>query len=180
MAGFSDYDWGYHGTTHRRGRRITPTPDLTPTTFTAIRQLERHFATDPAMVDRVRADLVAEAQRHMDTHGYTSSEISWEMNQPSDPMGVYVMRLDMSMVPRTDGEWPAIRAAIAEDEADRAEAARGAKVVNDRLDALAMAAAAWSNPSLRESFQAVGKAATGLSEALKRSSAQSFGRPSDR
>ncbi len=170
MAGFTDHDYTYPDVRRRR-RRITPTPDLTPTTFTAMRQLERHFAHDPAMVDRVRADLVAEAQRHMDTHGLTSSEISWEMSQPSDPLGIYVMRLDMAMVPRTDGEWPAIRAAIAEDEADRAEAAKGATAVNDRLDALQRAAAAWSDRSLRDTARAAGKASAGfsaMSEALGR------------
>jgi hypothetical protein len=47
------------------------------------------------------------------------------------------------MVPRHDGEWDAIRAAIAEDEADRAEATAGKTAVNDRLDALCAAAALW-------------------------------------
>jgi hypothetical protein len=149
-------------------------------TFTAVRQLERHFANDPVMVDRARVDLVTEAQRHMDTYGYVSESVSWEMNQPSDPLGVYVMRLEMRMLPRTDGEWPAIRAAIEEDEADRAEAAAGKTAVDDRLDALQRAAAAWASPALRDTARAAGKASAAFGEVMKRGFGNSSTPPGDR
>jgi hypothetical protein len=178
VGGFSsDFDWGSSVTGRRR--RSPYRAEAEPVMFTAVRQLERHLAHDPEIVDRARADLVAEAQKHMDTYGYTSANISWEMSQPSDPLGIYLMRLDMQMMPRTDGEWPAIRQALAEDEADRAEAAAGRTVVNDRLDALRAAAAAWSSSSLRDTGRAAGKASAGFSamgEALRKTDL----RPSDR
>jgi hypothetical protein len=172
VAGFSDYDYGPTGSARRPPRRLTPEPHR----WVGTEQLLREHAHEPAMVDGARAKLVATAQRYMDTNGYASTSISWEMLLPDDPHGLYLVRLEVDMAPRHDGEWDAIRAAIEEDEADRAEAAAGRTAVNDRLDALATAAAVWSNPSLRESFQAVGKAATGLSEALRRTSV----RPIDR
>jgi len=166
MAGFSDYDYGPMGSPRRRPRSLRPEPHR----WVGVEQLLRDHAHEPAMVDGARARLVATAQRYMDANGYTSESISWEMSLPDDPHGLYLVRLEVAMAPRHDGEWDSIRQAIEEDEADRAEATAGRTAVNDRLDALAHAAAAWSNPSLRESFQSVGKAAMGFSEALKRTS----------
>jgi hypothetical protein len=173
MAGFTDYDWGSPGSPRRRPRSLSAEPE--PRRWVGTEQLERHFAHDPEMVNRVRARLVAEGQRYMDTHGYTSAGISWEMTQPSDPMGIYLMRLEVELYPRTDGEWPAIRAAIAEDEADRAEAARDATAVNDRLDALKAAADLWRSPSLTDACRSAGVAVGGFSEALARFGRESAG-----
>jgi hypothetical protein len=137
--GFSDYDYGRPGSPRRRPRSLRPEPHR----WTSTEQLLREHATDPEMVNRVRERLVAAGQRYMDTHGYTSSEIAWSMNHPDDPTGLYVVRLEVYMLPRTDGEWPAIRQAIEEDEADRAEALAGKTAVEDRLDALKAAADLW-------------------------------------
>jgi hypothetical protein len=141
VGGFTDYDYGPPGSARRRPRSLRAEPELHR--WTSTEQLLREHAADPDMVNRVRERLVAAGQRYMDAHGYTSTEIAWSMNHPDDPSGLYVVRLEVMMVPRHDGEWDAIRAAIAEDEADRAEATAGKTAVNDRLDALCAAAALW-------------------------------------
>jgi hypothetical protein len=139
VAGFTDWDYSRPGSPRRRPRSLRPEPHR----WTSTEQLLREYAHDPEMVDRARTNLVEAAQRYMDAHGYTSSEIAWSMNHPDNPTGLYVVRLEVSMLPRTDGEWPAIRQAIEEDEADRAEATAGKTAVNDRLDALSAAADIW-------------------------------------
>jgi hypothetical protein len=176
MAGFSDFDYTRPDLGRRRRRRI---PESEPHRWTSTEQLLREHATDPEMVNRVRERLVAAGQRYMEAHGYTSTEIAWSMNNPDDPMGLYVVRLEVYMEPRHDGEWDSIRAAIEEDEADRAEAVAGKTAVNDRLDALHRAAAAWSSSALRDTARSAERAATGFSamgEALRKVDL----RPSDR
>jgi len=179
MGGFTDWDYGRPDLGRRRPRRLTP-PRFDPVVFTTTEQLEPQHAHDPEMVDRVRDRLVETARRHMDTHGYDSTDINWAMTQPSDPADVYVMRLTVAMVPRTDGQWPAIHAAIAEDEADRAEAraeARSSKAtVERRLDALRASADVWRSTALRDASQAAGEAFTAFSEAIKRTPPRSFDR----
>ena len=151
MTGFTDYDYGPPWSPRRRPRPLRPEPHR----WTSTEQLLREHAADPDMVNRVRERLVAAGQRYMDTHGYTSTEIAWSMNHPDDPSWLYVVRLEVMMEPRHDGEWDAIRQALAEDEIDRAEAAAGKTAVDDRLDALAFAAAAWSARTPRELSEAL-------------------------
>jgi len=179
MGGFTDWDYGRPdlGGPHRRPPyRAVPEPHV----WVGTEQLERHFAHDSEMVDRVRVRLIETAQRYMDTHGYTNVGISWEMTQPNDPTGVYLMRLEVEILPRTDGQWPAIHAAIAEDEADRAEAraeARASKAtVERRLDALRASADVWRSTALRDASQTAGEAFTAFSEAIKRTPPRSFDR----
>jgi hypothetical protein len=144
MGGFTDFDWSYSGPARRSSRRSPYRAQPEPIRWVGTEQLSRECATDHVLVDRVRVKLVDRAQRYMDKYGYTGVNIRWELSPPIDPTGLYLLRLEAEMFPRTDGEWPSIRQAIAEDEADRAELADAKSVVGDRLDALATAAAAWS------------------------------------
>jgi hypothetical protein len=120
--------------------------------------LTRADTAFPEIVDRVREKLADSAANWCETHGYLAGDGSWE-TAPNTAFETVTMRLTVEIEPRTDGEWPALHRAIAEDKADREAAERSATArlaesadrassamarLHDRLDALGAAAAVWS------------------------------------
>jgi hypothetical protein len=103
----------------------------------------RAETTYPEIIDRVREKLSGQATVWCDGHGYLPGDCTWE-TVPNDKFETVTFRLTVEVTPRTDGEWPAIRQALAEDEADRKEATAAKTSVDDRLDALAASVAVWS------------------------------------
>lgn len=73
-------------------------------------------------LNAARALLHDRCTRYTTACGYEVHEVSWETHRNRDLVTVTVA-LVTRLRARTDGEWPALHAAIAEDERDRAEAA---------------------------------------------------------
>jgi hypothetical protein len=124
-------------------------PDLLVRTETVV--LSPVALREPKIVDRAREDLVARLQRWCDQTGREVWQVSWSTDPPIDGSMLSALRLEAATVHRTDGEWPALHRAMAEDEADR-EAARRERAenpVHGRLDALRAGAAYWGDRRLR-------------------------------
>jgi hypothetical protein len=81
----------------------------------------RDIAVNRAFKERM--ELVADYWAK--EHGYTIRRASWNSSPPVDPAVDVPMRLECWMEPRLDGEWPAIRQALLEDEEDRRAALSG-------------------------------------------------------
>ena len=154
MTGFGDWDYGRPGSPRRRPRSLRPDPPPT-VTVTFHHVLTREFAREVEYVDRARRSLSDSAEHYAETHGMTVVTGHWSTDPPNDAMRTVTIRLEAEMLLRTDGEWAAIHQAIAEDAADRAEAAAGKTAVDDRLDALASAAAVWTARDPRELREAL-------------------------
>lgn len=137
-VGFTDRDWG----DRRRPRHRQPTP--TAETWTGRLMLAPETAGDPGLFARCRRELVERAIRYCGTYGYTADQetVSWQ-SWVVDETGCTQLELSVELVPRTDGEWSSIHAAIAEDERDRAEATAAAEIVHDGLDRLRSAREWW-------------------------------------
>ena len=121
-VGFSDYDWGTRPShSPRRGRRIVPNPDRliwTSTLWLAVDQ-----STDPAEIDAARAELAARLDAHCQAQGMAVATVRWESEPTHDATATVLIRLIADLVERDDGVWGEIRRALAEDAADRLEAA---------------------------------------------------------
>lgn len=117
--------------------------------FTVQVYLDRVAATDPALIDRARADLRIRVDRHVISHGWIVAHVVETTDPPDGPGDPVLLRLEALLVPRTDGEWPSIRQALLEDQADRLAAKLAASGVNDRLDALREAVDLWGDRELR-------------------------------
>jgi len=113
--------------------------------------LDRKAALDPATVRAAQDRLRKRLDRHVRTCGYRIMSSTINAQPPAGPSDPVILRLTAQLDPRMDGEWPAIRAALEEDEADRvaAKAARAADPVHGRLDALRAAVAYWGDRELR-------------------------------
>jgi hypothetical protein len=133
-------DWSSGGVTGRPVRRRPPTMYERVVFQHAVTRAETVY---PEIVDRVREKLSGQATVWCDGHGYLPGDASWE-TIPQEKFETVTFRLTVEVTPRTDGEWAAIRQAIAEDEADRKEATAAKTSVDDRLDALAASVAVWS------------------------------------
>jgi hypothetical protein len=130
-------DRDFHGS--GRDRRI----------YTVQCVIDRTAMRDPELLDGARNRLVEQLERMTTTTGYQVAQVRWETDPPVDETDTVMLRLEASCVPRTDGEWPALHAALAEDERDREAAKRSAHGVHDRLDALSLSARYWGDPLLR-------------------------------
>lgn len=108
---------------------------------------------DAVIVDRVRSRLVDQVTDWLAATGHLSTGPGQWDSVLSDEFATVRIRLTVPVEERTDGEWPAIRAAIAEDEHDRELAAAGhgdlSSDVSDRLDALRGAVDYWADRELR-------------------------------
>jgi hypothetical protein len=78
---------------------------------TVSRLVTRATAEDPELLDRVRQELFRELNEFADRCGYTRHTTREVLNLDR-------LTLTGLMSPRTDGQWPAIHEAIAEDERD--------------------------------------------------------------
>jgi hypothetical protein len=136
-------------------RRHTRAPEAIRR-YTVKHRLTRTEAERPEIVDRVRDKLVDEVYRWCNGNGYSPNEASWESTMDG-AFDTVTLLLTVKLTPRTDGEWPAIRAAIAEDEADRKTAAAIQTSVDDRLDALGASAAVWAATTPSEVREALRK-----------------------
>jgi len=137
---FDDWSWG--GATGGRSPRHHPRLPKYER-FTVQHRITRADAEHPEIVDRVRDKLVDQVQRWCDANGYHPGGGDWESSMDG-AFDTVIIRLTTAITPRMDGEWPAIRQAIAEDEADRKAAADSKTTVGDRLDALAESVAVWT------------------------------------
>lgn len=148
VGGFTDADWGARGARPRRRGRGNGSAD-------GVEQYVVQVALAPAAtvhqetVDRAREHLVAQIEHWTTAHGYAVTGVTWDTQPPASPDDRTVLRAIAAVSPRMDGEWPAIRQAIAEDLADREAARDGSAAVSDRLDALAAAADVWGDRALR-------------------------------
>jgi len=113
--------------------------------------LDRVAARDPATLRAAKEKLRVELDLFVNRHGYDVISAREGADPPAGPGDPLTLRIEAVLDPRTDGEWPAIRAALEEDEADRvaARAARAASPVHGRLDALRDAADYWGDRGLR-------------------------------
>jgi hypothetical protein len=132
--------WGGEIATPPRRPRKPPQPFERVVFQHAVTRAETVY---PEIIDRVREKLSHQATVWCAGHGYHPGDASWE-TIPQEKFETVVFRLTVEVTPRTDGEWPAIRAAIAEDEADRAAASTAKTSMDDRLDALAASVAIWT------------------------------------
>jgi len=165
MGGFSG-DWAYGAYdrgARRRRRRVTP-PRVEPKIFTATAVIPHASSTDGEAVGLIQERLHAQAVQHLDTYGYVGTQLRFTADPPMDPTAPVTLRLEVEMLPREDGEWPAIHQAIAEDEADRAEALADKTTVEERLDALKASSGVWR----ASTFAEVSKAANEAAETLRR------------
>jgi len=130
---------------------VRPGPTGDRRVYTAQIRLDRVLAKDPAALRAAKERLNADVDRYVTTHGYTILSVRPATDPPAGPGDPITLRLEVVLEPRTDGEWPAIRQALEEDEADRisAKAARAADPVHGRLDALRDAADVWGDRGLR-------------------------------
>ena len=80
------------------------------------------LAREPDVVDAYRERMEDTAERWAAKHGFTIARGSWSTLPPVDPTVVVPLRLEAYLVPRTDGVWGEIRAAMEEDREDREEA----------------------------------------------------------
>jgi len=145
-----------------------PTADPDNTVVLVLTEvLSRASARNPAVVTVAKEKLAIAADKHLATYGYRGIGAAWTTEPPDDATGNVVLRLEVEMVERDDGEWPALHQAMREDEDDRRAASEGLATVNDRLDALKAAAALWRSPGLTEACQGAGAAMSGLSGALQ-------------
>lgn len=146
MGGFTDDDWGARSTPPRRRRaRFAADAEVYVCQVAMRPEATVHEAT----VDAARAHLVAKAERWTTEHGYTIDDATWETVPPAGPDDNAILRLTCQVTPRMDGEWPAIRAAIAEDIADREAARAGRETVDARLERLRRSSVLWGDPVLR-------------------------------
>jgi hypothetical protein len=155
VGGFSGTSWeaATGGRSAGRSRR-RPTTVPTPA-YTATVVLDRVASTDPEILDAARNRLAERLEWMATTTGYTVVGVTWS-SVPTEVFATVRLTATAELAPRMDGEWPAIRAAIAEDLADRQSAERaepdGETAVSDRLDALAAAASYWSDPEYRKTW----------------------------
>jgi len=167
MTGFGgDWAYGAYDRGGRRRRRHVVPPRVEPKIFTACTTMSRASSTDPATVELAKERLFAQATQYLDTYGYVGTQVRYITDPPMDVTAEVTMRLEVEMLPRDDGEWASVHAAIAEDEADRAEAQADKTAVNDRLDALASSAAVWGSRSLTDACKAVESATERLGGAF--------------
>jgi len=150
VGGFTGWDWSSAAAAPRR-RRSDPIEQYVTRFSLSMRE-----AQNPEIVDRTRATMVANAEHWTRRHGYQIRQVQWATDNEIDP-ALVTLTLVSEVTPRTDGEWPSIRAAIEQDEADRAAARSpagrtaaamestgdAARTVSDRLEALRRSAAVW-------------------------------------
>jgi hypothetical protein len=123
VGGFTDRDWSDRP--RRAPRHVIPNPERL--IWTSTLWLDRDRMTDPEIVDAARRELAARLDAHCAAQGMAVAIVRWEsMPPPFDPTATVPMRLVADLVERTDGVWGDIRRAMAEDAADRLEAARSA------------------------------------------------------
>jgi len=134
-----------------------------PKIFTAIATLPRASSSDRESVELAQERLFAQATKHLDDCGYVGAHVHFTTDPPNDATSSVIVRLEVEMLPRDDGEWAAVHQAIAEDEADRAEAKLAKTAVEKRLDALAASSEVWG----AHTFAEVSKAAEGAAQALR-------------
>jgi hypothetical protein len=151
-------DGGAHAHPSPRPRHAKPEPILRRTAQT---RLSPAGAALPEAIDHARERLSRDMVRWLDTHGYVvTGDATWETELEDEAIGArmgLIIRLTIEMAPRTDGEWPAIHQAIAEDEADRVAAESASTSVDDRLDALRASAAVWAARTPVEAREALRK-----------------------
>jgi hypothetical protein len=82
--------------------------------------LTDELAREVEVVEAFKDRMERTAEIWADRHGYTIARGSWSTLPPVDRLVTVPLRLECFLAPRTDGEWPAIHAAVAEDAADRA------------------------------------------------------------
>lgn len=142
---WADAGWTRDGfaVTGRSPRRTAPR-DPETITYTAHEVLTTVAATELSVVDRCRARLAATVETWCNTHGYVVVTSRWANRPPDLATATVEMVLEADLLPRTDGEWPALHQAMAEDAADRQAATEASTAVGDRLDALRGSAAVWS------------------------------------
>jgi hypothetical protein len=123
-------------------------PDLLIRTETVVLTVAN--SRRPGVVDKAREQLVDRLTRWLSQSGREAWQVNWETTPPDERQTIE-LRLSAATVHRTDGEWPALHRAMAEDEADRAEALRerAADPVRGPLDALRRSADWWTDPELR-------------------------------
>jgi hypothetical protein len=121
-VGFDDRDWrSTGGRRGGRGRRVVPNPERIIWTSTLWLAVDR--TTDPAEINAARVELAARLDAHCAARGMAVATVRWESEATHDATATVLMRLVADLVERTDGVWGEIRAALAEDAADRLEAA---------------------------------------------------------
>jgi transposase InsO family protein len=157
-VGFTDRDWG-DTRRPRRHRRFTLPDEPEPVPWVGRQRVAAALATDAVVVDGAKRALADHLDRHCRANGYAvdPETVHWDSWSVS-PDGAMDIELRVMLVPRTDGEWPSIRQALAEDEADRAAAADAADTVDDRLDALRETVGVWTAkdpPEVREALEAI-------------------------
>lgn len=151
-----------HDRERRRRRGRTRSWDQPVEHFTAERRLTAVQATDPEIVNMIRGQMHDEVDHYVRIKGYVVTGVSWRTDPwptgTTDPVVGTQLRLEAELAARTDGEWPSVRRAVLEDQAelaalqlarlDRLRAKQEAEqAVNDRLDSLLMAAVVWRDPA---------------------------------
>jgi hypothetical protein len=145
-VGFTDRDWGSDsGSRPRRRTRRVPYTAMDPETvlWTSSVRLRRGtvdpatgLATGPAedaeLVTVARAALSERLAAHVETHGLVVLAARW--SGTAGGPGLFddaTVRLEAQLEVRHDGVWGEIRRAMAEDAADRLEAAQEAAEAPD-------------------------------------------------
>jgi hypothetical protein len=122
VGGFTDRDWSDRP--RRAPRHVTPPVDRLIWTSTV--RLRRPELVELDIVNAARAELAARLDAHCAAQGLAVAIVRWESQPPDMTTGETVLRLVADLVERTDGVWGEIRRAMAEDAADRLEAAESA------------------------------------------------------
>jgi hypothetical protein len=149
-VGFDARDWG---DTRRPRRRRRPSssdvePLLAPVTWAGRQRLAATLAVDPAIAAHTKRALADRLDRYCEAQGMTvdPETVRWD-SFLVDVSGITEITLEATVIPRTDGVWGEIRAALAEDAADRQAATEAltaaAGTVHDGLDRLRDARGWW-------------------------------------
>lgn len=149
--GFDARDWG---DTRRPRRRRRPSssdvePLLAPITWGGRLRLAASAVGDAPILAAARRALADDLDRYCEAQGMTvdPETVRWNSSPSFEDTSTTEITLEATVIPRTDGVWGEIRAALAEDAADRQAATEAltaaAETVHDGLDRLRDARGWW-------------------------------------